>query len=123
MIRHPGEQTIKVRNRDLFLKKTHGIAEAKNTNTHTHNNNNNNKHAKKIKKNPTKILQRRAKSSQKKASIFSPEFVFLVVSTIETDLATNGKTPSWGRQQQPQSGELRFRTGLEGGGKDIVESV
>ncbi len=49
--------------------------------------------------------------------------MFLLVSTIETDLATIGKTPSWGRQQQRQSGELGFRTGLEGGGEDIVESV
>lgn len=46
-----------------------------------------------------------------------------MVSTIETDLATNGKTPSWGRQQQPQSGVIGFRTGLEGAGEDIVESV
>jgi hypothetical protein len=58
MIRYPGEQTIKVRNPDLFLKKTHGIAEAKNTNTRTHNNNN--KHAKQTNKYPTKILQRSA---------------------------------------------------------------
>jgi hypothetical protein len=108
-----------MRNPDLFLRKTHGIAEAKNTHTH----NNNNKHAKQQTKIPQKYFKEEQIFTEKKLRFLSPEFVFLVVSTIETDLATNGKTPSWGRQQQPQSGELRFRTGLEGGGEDIVESV
>jgi hypothetical protein len=104
--------------RSLLEENPRGRRSKTHTHTHTHN-----KHPKPTNNNPAKKTFKEKQILKKKLPFFSPEFVFLVVSTMETDLATIGKTPSWGRQQQPQSGELGFRTGLEGGGEDIVESV
>jgi hypothetical protein len=83
---------------------------SKKQNTHTHN-----KQAKQTNNNPTKKnFKEKQIFKERSFDFFSPEFVFLVMSTIETDLATIGKTPSWGRQQEPQSGGAWIPKGTRG---------